>query len=60
MNDLELKKRQIASVLDVFWQLLEFNPDIDDNDSGEQLQKEKNSIAFIGNDILDAEEERMR
>ena len=60
MNDLELNKRQIASVLDVFWQLLEFNPDIDDNDSGEQLQKEKNSIAFIGNDILDAEEERMR
>lgn len=60
MNDLELNKRQIASVLDVFWQLLEFNPDMDDNDSGEQLQKEKNSIAFIGNDILDAEEERMR
>lgn len=60
MNDLELNKRQIASVLDVFWQLLEFNPDIDDNDSSEQLQKEKNSIAFIGNDILDAEEERMR
>ena len=44
MNDLELNKRQIASVLDVFWQLLEFNPDIDDNDSSEQLQKEKNSI----------------
>jgi hypothetical protein len=60
LNDLELNKRQIASVLDVFWQLLEFNPDMDDNDSGEQLQKEKNSIAFIGNDILDAEEERMR
>jgi len=60
LNDLELNKRQIASVLDVFWQLLEFNPDIDDNDSSEQLQKEKNSIAFIGNDILDAEEERMR
>ena len=47
-------------MLDVFWQLLEFNPDIDDTDNGEQLQKEKNSIAFIGDELLDAEEERMR
>ena len=47
-------------MLDVFWQLLEFNPDIDDTDSGEQLQKDKNSIAFIGDELLDAEEERMR
>lgn len=59
-DTLELNKRQTANVLDVFWQLLEFNPDSEDAECGDQLQKERSNIAFIGDDILDAEEERMR
>lgn len=56
--------KQTASVLDMFWQLLEFNPDVDEEDikQNELPQKgiTRQPIAFIGDDIMDAEEEKMK
>ena len=47
-NDLELSNKQTAMVLDLFWQLLEFDPDVE---ADEQLHlKTKNT----DDDILDA------
>jgi len=31
-DELEMNFKQTASVLDMFWQLLEFNPDVDEED----------------------------
>lgn len=40
-DELHLNNKQIANVLDMFWQLLEFNPDCEEPAEEEQLQLNK-------------------
>ena len=69
-NELALNDEQCANVLDALWQLLEFDPDsksIEQELAGSspkqvatKNQTPENNIAYLGDDMVDAEEEAFK
>ena len=64
-NELNLNNYQCANVMDLFWQLLEFDPDektvekdIDEDGRESQLHKQEDEIAY--HDIVNPDEEEFK
>ena len=63
-NELDLNDEQTANVLQALWNLLEFDPDeksiVQDVDAAANQRSPENNIAYLGDDIIDIEEEAFK